>query len=377
MRYLLIIITLLSAVSLSSCSGRKTTANSVEGDTISLRYASNLSMVKYDGYTKVVLRNPWDTLQTLNTYLLVEKSETLPETLPEGVVVHLPLENALFYSSVHCSLLQALGGLQCIGGVCDLKYINLKEIHQGVKRGEIRDCGDAMNPDMEKIIDLYPDAILLSPFENSGGYGRVEKLQIPIIECADYMETSALGQAEWMRFYGKLVGASQQADSLFAVVEQQYLALKKRAAASKSRLQVIPDLKIGATWYVPGGRSTIGRLFQDAYVEYPFSDDPYSGAVPLSFEAVFDKAGEADVWVFKYNNPSHDLTYSDLASDFVGYTALKAYKNRNVYACNTAYSLYYEETPFRPDYLLADYIQIFHPEIGDLGGLRYFCKLDE
>ena len=56
-----------------------------------------------------------------------------------------------------------------------------------------------MNPDMERIIDLHPDAILLSPFENSGGYGRIEKLDIPIIECADYMETSALGRAEWMR----------------------------------------------------------------------------------------------------------------------------------------------------------------------------------
>ena len=35
------------------------------------------------------------------------------------------------------------------------------------------------------------------------------------------------------------------------------------------------------------------------------------------------------------------------------------------------------ETPFRPDYLLSDLIQILHPEIGDLGGLRYFCKLNE
>lgn len=71
-----------------------------------------------------------------------------------------------------------------------------------------------MNPDMEKIIELHPDAILLSPFENSGGYGRIEKLNIPIIECADYMETSALGRAEWMRFYGLLFGVASEADSL-------------------------------------------------------------------------------------------------------------------------------------------------------------------
>ena len=102
-------------------------------------------------------------------------------------------------------------------------------MHEACRRGIIVDCGDGMNPDMERIIDLHPDAILLSPFENSGGYGRIEKLDIPIIECADYMETSALGRAEWMCFYGLLFGAAPQADSLFAEVDSCYRRLKMRA----------------------------------------------------------------------------------------------------------------------------------------------------
>ena len=70
-----------------------------------------------------------------------------------------------------------------------------------------------MKPDIERIIDLRADAILLSPFENSGGYGRLEQIGVPIIECADYMETSALGRAEWMKFYGLLYGKEHEADS--------------------------------------------------------------------------------------------------------------------------------------------------------------------
>ena len=91
----------------------------------------------------------------------------------------------------------------------------------------IVDCGDAMNPDIEKIVELDADAILLSPFENSGGYGQLEKLGVPLIECAEYMETSALGRAEWMRFYGLLYGCEAQADSLFAVVEKEYFSLSR------------------------------------------------------------------------------------------------------------------------------------------------------
>ena len=113
---------------------------------------------------------------------------------------------------------------ESIGGVCDLKYIKLQEVQDGCRTGSIADVGNGMNPDIEKIIDLHPDAIMLSPFENSGGYGRVEKLNIPIIECADYMETSALGRAEWMRFYGLLFGEAQKADSLFAEVEKTIMS---------------------------------------------------------------------------------------------------------------------------------------------------------
>ena len=50
-----------------------------------------------------------------------------------------------------------------------------------------------MNPDIEKVIDMHPDGILLSPYENSGGYGRIEKLNIPILECADYDGNFSIG----------------------------------------------------------------------------------------------------------------------------------------------------------------------------------------
>ena len=365
----------LALLFLSACQGGKQGMVSSEtGDTLSLHYAENLTLVTYPDYTIATLRNPWDTLKTLHTYILVPKEKPLPEQLPEGTVVRTPLSKSVIYSSVHCSLIDKLGAFKSIGGVCDLKYIKLPSVQEACKNGVIADCGDGMNPDMERIIDLHPDAILLSPFENSGGYGRIGKLNIPIIECADYMETSALGRAEWMRFYGMLFGAASQADSLFAEVDSCYQQLKRRAALSSVSLSIVSKLKSSSAWYVPGGRSTIGKLFRDACGRYAFADDAHSGSIPLSFETVFDKAGDSDVWTIKYNR-DHDMTYSDLQADYTGYTGFKAFKERNIYGCNTAKVPFYEETPFRPDYLLSDLIQILHPEMGDLGGLRYFCKL--
>lgn len=67
-----------------------------------------------------------------------------------------------------------------------------------------------------------------------------------------------------MRFYGLLFGVASEADSLFAEVDSCYGRLKKRAALSSVSLSIVSELKSGSAWYVPGGRSTIGRLFNDA-----------------------------------------------------------------------------------------------------------------
>lgn len=360
---------------LSACSGKdKTVSVFISGDTIPLRYADNLTLVSYPGYTIATLRNPWDTLKTLHTYILVPASQPLPAHLPEGTIVRTPLRKSVIYSSVHCSLMDKLGAAGCIGGVCDLKYIKLPVIQDGYRNGTVTDCGDGMNPDMEKIIDLHPDAILLSPFENSGGYGRVEKLNIPIIECADYMETSALGRAEWMRFYGLLFGKAAESDSLFARVEADYLWWAGRVADIEDKPTVFADLKSGATWYVPGGRSTVGRTFADAGADYVFSDLKNSGSSPLSFETVYEKAKDADIWLIKYNMPE-DKTYRDLKNDYAPYAGFRAFRERRVYGCNTGRVPYYEETPFHPEWLLEDLIKIFHPDVAKAEGGRYFRKL--
>lgn len=367
---------LLAVLLFSACGrGSKTASFLGEGgDTLDLKYAENLKIVSYDDYRVATLRNPWDTLEILHTYVLVGRDEPLPDSLPQGTVVRVPLQKAVIYSSVHCGLMEELGALAAVGGVCDLRYIDLPYIKEGCRTGCIADLGSGMNPDIEKLMALHPDAVMLSPFENSGGYGRLDKLDIPIIECADYMETSSLGRAEWIRFYGLLFGKAAEADSLFARVEADYLQWAGRVADIEDKPTVFADLKSGATWYVPGGRSTVGRTFADAGADYVFSDLKNSGSSPLSFETVYEKAKDADIWLIKYNMPE-DKTYRDLKNDYVPYAGFRAFRERRVYGCNTGRVPYYEETPFHPEWLLEDLIKIFHPDVAKTEGGRYFRKL--
>ena len=362
---------------LSACGGKSSTASgSTQGDTIPLHYSSNLSLIDYEDYIVAQLRNPWDTAKILHTYVLVDKKQPLPHELPQGTLVRTPLSKAVIYSSVHCSLLKDFGALNSIGGVCDLKYIKLPEIEEGCRNGTIADVGDGMNPNIEKIIDLHPDAILLSPFENSGGYGRVEKLNVPIIECADYMETSSLGRAEWMRFYGLLFGKKTEADAMFAAVERNYKDLQELVKPISFAPSVMCDLKTSSTWYTPGGNSTIAKLYSDAGANYIFREDTHSGSLPYPFEVIFEKGQQTDFWLIRYNQPV-DKTYGELETEFAPYAGFRAFKERNIYGCNTNRVPFYEETPFHPDWLLKDLIKIFHPSLLEGYELRYYNKLAE
>lgn len=360
-------------VLLSSCGRRQEEKAYPEADTLVLNYASNLTIVEADGLTLVSLRNPWDTTKTLHRYVLIPHDSRLTAAeMPEGTVVRVPLERPVVYTALHCGLMEELGVLESVVGVCDLKYIQIPWIHQACREGRVGDLGSAMAPNLERMIALKPDGILLSPFENNGGYGRVDQFGVPIIECADYMETSPLGRAEWIRFYGRLFGQAEKSDSLFCMVEQAYLRWKEKAGSSISSLTVFCDLPInGSTWYMPGGCSTIGQLYADAGASYLFAEDRHTGSIPLSLETVFDKAGQADMWLIRYG-AAEECTYASLQEELVPYTHFKAFQERQVYVCNTLNVPFYEEVPFHPERLLRDLVLIFHPSLSDGDSLRYY-----
>lgn len=369
------------AVALLSCGRRTASEPQAAGDSLAFKYSTLLSITEYDDYTEVTIRNPWKEGKLLHRYVLVprgEKEKASPSwgRLEGATVIEVPVQRAAVFTTVHCALLTELGLGDHIVGVADAKYIKVPYIQEQIKKGRIVDCGNGLNPIVEKIMDVKPEVILLSPFENSGGYGKTEEIGIPLVECAEYMETSPLARAEWMRFYGLLFGVSDKADRLFAAIDSSYTALKQQAAKAGKGRSVIVDKVTGSVWYMPGGRSTIGQMLQDAGGDYPWASDMQSGSLALPFETVLERGGEADVWMLRYSS-DHEWDYRELLSGHQGYSHLRAFREKSVYGCNVEQSHFYEDTPFHPDRLLSDFLQILHPDIIGLPPLRYYKKLRE
>lgn len=393
------------ALLMAACQGGKTAAADAEaGDTLEMKYAKLLTIVKHgDGeessdaaegidyqYAEAIIANPWKAGTMLHRYILIPKGEEGDKTVAmlakrrsTGArcttdTVRTPVESNLVFTAPHCQLLTELGCQNAITGVCDKDYINIPDIKSRAQADAkvahpIMDCGSSMQPDIERIIALHPEALLISPFENSGGYGKLDKLRIPVIETADYMETSPLGRAEWIKLYGLLLGSSK-ADSLFSAIEKEYLQLKAEAAKLPLRLSILTERKTGNVWYVPGGKSTMGILLRDAHARYIFADDTHSGSLSMSPEQIIAKGNQVDVWAFKYFG-GNALTKQDLLAEYQGYQALKAFQTGTVYETDTSCEPYFELTSFHPEILLREFIILSHPEAGDkFGKLRFYKK---
>ena len=320
--------------------------------------AKLLSMQRAEDYTLVTIADPWKG-GVLHRYVLVPRDSVLPDNLPEGTLVRTPLRQALVYSSVHTSLFDELGAIGVVRGVVDSQYFIDSTIVKGVAQGTIVDCGNSMNPTVEKVINMQPDAILLSPYQDAS-YGQIAKLDIPIIECADYLEYDPLGRAEWVKFYGELVGKRVEADSLYLARVTAYNDVKQKAAGAKTRPTVVTEMVISGVWNVPGGQSYMARILNDAGGRYLWADDQNTGSLALDFNQVLAVAQDADYWFIKWTNIN---SLKDLQGVYDLNKEMSAFKNKRVYVCDTDKTRFFDRIPFHPEVLLREFAAILHPEL--------------
>lgn len=324
-----------------------------------LRYAKLLRMTEHSSHTWVEIINPWDTTQLLRQFLLVDKAvptadvANLQARHPRATLLRTPLLRTLPQSTVHAALALQLGAERSLAGLCDAAYI----VDESLKKLSLPDFGRGDQPNVERIIAAKVEACWMAPFENQR-YESLQRANITVVDCADYLETTPLGRAEWMRFYGRLWGKSQLADSLFEIEAQRYEALADSVRALDKAIPTHPrvwlDLPWQSTWYAPGGRSYLAALIADAGGDYPLRSNEDAGSLPLALERAWQYGATADVLVVK-GGEELPTNYADLTQLSAVYAQWPAVRSHRVWTCNTMRTPYYERTPFAPADLLREW----------------------
>lgn len=329
---------------------------------IEIKYAKKFDLEQQGEVWVLKVKGPYKGSQE------IIKTRLVPKGAPSKNAIEVPLNTVLSLSTVNLPHLVALNVQSSLIGVDSFKYINTEEIQAMVKNNLLSAVGDSQNLDIEKVLELNPDLVLTYTTGQSqyDTHQRLHQAGVPTLLLASYLESSPLGRAEWIKVFGVLFNKLDLANEIFENIEKRYLDLCQLTSQVKTKPSVLCNAPFGNTWYVPGGKSFQAKLMADAGAEYLWKNNPDTGGVPLAFEAVFEKAHQAQFWLVSSHLPWR--TYQDVLNTDERYQHLKAFQQKNIFSNDKRVNEHggndiFEKGTLHPDLILQDLIKIFHPDL--------------
>lgn len=346
--------------------------------TTELSYAKGFEITHHENFTSLIIKSPWPKSEKTYHYALVHKNTASKITLNKADfdgIITIPIEKMVVTSTTHIPALELLEVENTLIGFPGTDYISSEKTRSRVDNGSIRELGKNEGINTEVLLELHPDVVIGFGMDNNNkSFDNIKKAGIPVIYNGDWVEHSPLAKAEWIKFFGVLYNKRTEADSIFNVIEKNYLEAKIMALDAKNKPTVLSGAMYKDMWNLPNGTSTEAQILKDANVDYLWSKTEGVGSLSLNFEVVFEKAKNAQLWI----NPSHYTSYEALEKANPHYTKFDAFKNKNMYTfANTKGAtggvLYYELGIARPDLVLKDIIKVCHPELLE-DYIPYFFK---
>ncbi len=360
-QHTMVLVTMALLLTLVACSGSATKNTApAPGDTLTT-HARLLTIIDRHTHLDVTIADPWHEGKTLARYYLVNKDSATLDA-PEGVsIITTPVTSMAVFSSVHTAPLEELDHGDLITAVADADYFTSPFIRKGLKQGTIADVGNSMSPSLERLVDISPQIMLVSPFEKSD-HSAIERAGITVVPMADYMEATPLGRAEWILLIGALCDDLPAAREIYRKVTTDYTALCQKVTVTSERPLVITDLPYSGTWSQPAGGSYAARMLNDAGARVIYADDTSTGSVQSDYATIYDKGHDAPYWLIRSFGT---MTRRDLAAANPLNADFNAYRRDAVYYTDTSTSGIFDIIAFHPERVLKDYVKILHPELID------------
>jgi iron complex transport system substrate-binding protein len=368
MKLLLISVCALIVLVTLSCQpsvDQRQTAKARERSTVVLNYAKGFTISIDSPYTWIDVNNPYQGANSGFRYLLVPKGMKVPEHTNDVRVIRTPVSSIACTSTTHIPLLDYLNETDKLAGFTTTDYISSVKARQRIDAGKVTELGVDQGINIEVLAALRPELLMgYTMTAEYGQYRKIEELGIPVVINAEYLETHPLGRAEWIKFMAAFFDKEALADSVFSSIEREYLDTKSRVLSQDVHPSVLNGIIYGDAWFLPGGKNYAATILQDAGYHYLWADDPSSGFLELSFEAVFAKAHNCEYWIGV--GPFQSL--AELSAGDQRYSQFAAFKNKNVFSYDSRKGAkggneYLELGYLRPDLILKDLVKISHPDL--------------
>lgn len=333
----------------------------------SFDYAERVSVEYFNNYKTVTVMNPWQTEDDFSyTYILVQCGTPAPEGVEAELVIEVPVQRFVSMSTTQLPQLEMLDELDSLVGIEGAFLVSSPEVLAMVADGEVAEIGTGADVNLEVALDLEPDLVM------AFGYGSPDydvepfltEAGIPTVLSADYLESSPLGRSEWLKFMALFFNKEATANKVFEAQAETYEGLLALTAGVEERPTVFLNTPFGGTWFMPQGQNYTAQLLADAGADYLWADEPGTASVFLDFEAVFERAVDAEYWInpsATWNSLADALAEDERYADFAAFE--NGVYNNNALVTELGGNDYWERGVTQPELILADLIAIFHPEL--------------
>jgi iron complex transport system substrate-binding protein len=373
-----LVFTLCLAVgSLLSCNSKKNSATNSE-NTLVAKYAVGFKVTIVGNSKLVEVKQPYQNATSGYQYLLVPTGEEPPTHDETTQVITVPVENIVCTSTTHIPLLDYINETEKLIGFPTTDYISSEKMRKRIDQGKVKDLGIDKGMNIEMLYTLKPSLVMgYTMTKDLGQLKKIQELGIPVVINAEYLEKHPLGRAEWIKFMALFFGKENEADSVFAEIEKEYLNTMQLVSEAKNKPTVLSGIVYGDAWFMPGGQNYAAKLLKDAGCEYLWAFDSTNGFLQLSFESVYAKAKEADLWI----GVGSFKNLSEIKATEERYALFKPFKEQQVYSYDARKgakggSEFLELGYLRPDLILKDLVKIAHPELLPTYELYFHNRLE-
>ncbi len=318
---------------------------------------------------------------TSEQYVLVQCGTPAPTEYADAVVVEIPVERVVSMSTTYLPHLEQLGVLERVVGIDDVTYVSNAEINRRFTAGEIRAIGSGTGLNIEQTLDLDPD-VIFTYGSGSADFDSAPILRdagLPTVLIAEWLDNTPLGRAEWGKFLAAFFNKDGQAEQDFAALTTRYRDLQALTAdlAPEARRSVLVGTPYEGVWYMPGGGSFAAAGLLDAGASYAWANTTEVASLPLTFEAVVERAQDAQVWlnIGFVSDRAALLAQDSRFESFAAYQSGELWNNDARTNPNGGND-YYESAVAQPDVVLADLIHILYPDLLPDHELVYYRQLE-
>ncbi len=352
-----------------------------------LTHADTFSIEYFNHYKVVTVHTPWagageeDAFQ----YVLVQCGTPTPDDFNDALVIEVPTGTIISMSTAQHPQIVELGLIDHLIAVDAIAFVNTPEVLEKAEAGELTDVGNGASVNVELVLDAEPGMVMTNGngIPEYDAHPALLDAGIPVVINADWVESTLLGRAEWIKFLAAFYNVEAEANAIFDTIVEEYEAAKALVADIPEDERVIVLWNKYETftesWSIPGQQTWLGELLQDAGINWVLMESAPEFSAQLSFEQVYDAGLDAPLWVvntYAMADLETLLADDERNGDFAAVAAGQVYNNEARVNANGGND-YWETGVTNPHLLLQDLIALAYPDLLPDHEVLFYNRLEQ